>query len=159
MTPQPDNGGLCVRRYGAMELVTEPGFRDLVAEYAAEAAIDGMPEADAKLGSYLALESRGSLRVFGATYEGTLIGFLVLLIQAVPHYDRPLAVAESVFVAARHRGTGAGLLLLSQAENLVQAETAYGPVVSARVGSRLADLLERCDYVETYRVFFKKVAP
>jgi GNAT superfamily N-acetyltransferase len=148
-----------VRRFGAAEIWADPNFADLVAEYTAESAtVVGMPPPDAKLAAYLELESTGMLHVFGAVCEAALIGFIVLLVTPVPHYGKPLATVESVFVAAKHRGTCAGLLLLNQVENLAAMLGAPGPMVSARSGSRLADLLERLGYVETHRVMFKRVA-
>jgi GNAT superfamily N-acetyltransferase len=133
-------------------------FAAIAAEYAAEAAIDGLPPPAAKMETYRQLEAAGMLQAFSALEDGALIGFVTLLAPVLPHYGVAVAVCESFFVAGAHRRTGAGLRLLSAAEDAARALGSPGLLVSAPFGGRLFEILPRRGYVETNRVFFKKVA-
>lgn len=135
-----------------------PNCADLLAEYASESAIEGLPTPEAKKDLYHKLEGTGFLHAFGAYLEGTLIGFIVLLTTPATHYDITLFTSESFFVLKAHRITGAGLKLLHTAENFVKEQNGCGLLVSAPSGGSLADVLERTEYSETSRVFFKRLA-
>ena len=132
-------------------------FAALAAEYAAESAIEGLPPPAAKMDTYRHLEAAGALHVLSATDEGELIGFITLLAPVLPHYGIPVAVSESFFVAKAHRHTMAGLKLLCAAENKAKELGSPGLLVSAPFGGKLFELLPRLGYVETNRVFFKRV--
>lgn len=149
---------MIVRRGSIAELEAFPEFPALLAEYAAESAIDGMPPPAAKMEAYRHLETLGMLSVFEATESEALVGFLTVLIPVLPHYGIPVAVCESFFVAAAHRKSMAGLKLLVAGEERAKGLGSPGFLVSAPMGGKLAELLPRCEYVETNRVFFKKAA-
>lgn len=141
----------------AIEAAAE--FPALLAEYAAESAIDGMPSPQARMAQYRDLEARGVLRAIAATTEGgALAGFISVLLAPLPHYGIPVAVCESFFVAKAHRASLAGLKLLAAAEGLAGEANSPGLLVSAPYGGKLFELLPRCGYAETNRVFFKKMA-
>lgn len=141
----------------AIEAAAE--FPALLAEYAAESAIDGMPSPQARMAQYRDLEARGVLRAIAATTEGgALAGFISVLLAPLPHYGIPVAVCESFFVAKAHRASLAGLKLLAAAEGLAGEANSPGLLVSAPWGGKLFELLPRCGYAETNRVFFKKMA-
>lgn len=140
------------------EIETSPTFADLLAEYAAESAIKGMPEPAAKLETYRQLEAAGALHVLAAWHDDALIGFLTILSAPLPHYGRSVAVSESFFVAKAHRPTGAGLRLLRAAEDKAREMGSPGLLVSAPYEGDLFKVLPRAGYSETSRVFFKEVA-
>lgn len=130
----------------------------LLAEYAAESSIDGLPTPAPHEPTYLRLERSGSMRLLVATLDGALIGFLVLLVTLNPHYSAQLAVAESVFVAAEHRDTGAGWMLIDAAEEIAKSKAAAGLLLVAPIGSRFARALELDKASrETNRVFFRSL--
>lgn len=133
-----------------------PTFAALLAEYAAESAIDGMPPPQARMPQYRQLEAAGVLHVIVAVEEAELVGFITVLAAPLPHYGMTVAVSESFFVAKAHRASMAGLKLLVAAEHLAEQLKSPGLLVSAPFGGKLADLLPRCGYAETNRVFFKK---
>lgn len=151
-------GGLQVRDGSVADIAAAENFTDLIAEYAAEGAVDGMPPVDAKLNSYLPLERNGLLHTILATHECRLIGFIVVLASVLPHYGVPIAISESFFVAKAWRGTGAGLRLLRAAEDKARALGATGLLVSAPIDGDLFKVLPRRGYAETSRIFFKEVA-
>ena len=141
--------------YGIMG---SPEFPALVAEYAAESALAGLPPPDAKMPLYSQLEQMGRLHAFSATIGDTLVGFISLLVSPLPHYDGiPVAVGESFFVAAEHRKSGAGLRLMNAAENRARELGCPGILISAPFGGRLFELLPKCGYTESHRVFFKAI--
>lgn len=147
-----------IQEASVSDILGAPEFPALIEEYGREAAIDGMPQPLAKLESYVAFEQSGMLHVFSAMAAGELVGFITVLAPILPHYSCPVAVAESFFVAAAHRHGGDGLRLLAAAEKRAAEVGSPGLLVCAPFGGRLFELLPRCGYVETNRVFFKKVA-
>jgi GNAT superfamily N-acetyltransferase len=149
-----------VRRISAAEAFASPEFSTLCREYAEESAVAGLPDPREKLAAYQALEAAGSdaFCVYGAFLGGALIGFVALLTPVLPHYGIAVAVAESLFVGGAHRKTGAGLLLVRQAERRARELRSPGILFSAPSGGRLAVLLPRIGYRETNRVFLKGFA-
>ena len=139
------------------ELARDPSLAVLLAEYAAESSIPGLPPPAAKMDSYRELEARGLLHVLSAIHERRLIGFLTLLAPVLPHYGVAVAVSESFFVARAYRGTGAGLKLLRAAEDTARRLGSPGLLVSAPYEGDLFKVLPRVGYAEVNRVFFKKV--
>ncbi|MDR1125294.1 MAG: GNAT family N-acetyltransferase [Deltaproteobacteria bacterium] len=149
-----------VRPISVAEAFASREFSALCREYAAECAIAGLPDPKEKLSAYLALEAGGSdvFHAYGAFLGDMLIGFAVLLTPVLPHYGTAIAVAESLFVGSAHRKTGAGMLLIRQAEKRAREVRSPGMLFSAPSGGRLAVLLPRIGYRETNRVFLKEFA-
>lgn len=146
-----------LRRILFRELEAQAAFPALVAEYAAECGMEGLPPPSAKFETYRDLDDKGLLHVL-ATFSGEeLTGFLLLLVPVLPHYSVGVAVSESFFVARVHRGTGAGLLLLRAAEDLSRELNAAGLLVSAPFDGDLFKVLPRVGYREASRIFFKPV--
>lgn len=148
---------MIIQKVGVEDIIGAREFPALIEEYAAESAIAGMPSPRAKLESYRAYERTGMLHVFSAAKDGALVGFITVLVAPLPHYSMPWAVVESFFVASEHRAGGPGLRLLAAAEQ--QAVECFSPrlQVCAPMNGRLIELLPKCDYVETNRVFTKKL--
>lgn len=147
-----------IARHSVAEIMEAPAFPTLMAEYAAEAAIDGMPSPMVKMAQYQNLEDAGMLQSFAAMLDGDLAGFITVLSAPLLHYGRTVAVSESFFVSQTHRGF-VGLKLLVAAEALAAEIGSPGLLVSAPYGSRLAELLPKCGYVPTNSVFFKRTSP
>lgn len=147
-----------VQASSVAELEAADTFDALLAEYAAESSVRGMPPPAAKMETYRHLESVGMLHVISATHEGELIGFITVLASPLPHYGAVVAVSESFFVAKAHRKTGAGLRLLREAEGRGRALGSPGLFVSAPFGGDLFQVLPRVGYAETNRVFFRSFA-
>ncbi len=140
------------------ELEVAPNFGALLEEYAAESSIYGLPHPKANIAMYKVMENSGMLKSFGAWVDGDLVGFITVLTVILPHYSEYVSVTESFFVSAQDRATGAGMRLLRCAENAAIVLKAKGLLVSAPMGSTLAQVLELTSYRETNRVFFKAVA-
>lgn len=132
-------------------------FPALAAEYEAEALIQGMPAPTARFEAYEALEKAGLLKVFAATVDGGLVGFISLLVASLPRYGQPVAVSESFFVARAHRKTGAGLRLLKAAEVEARSLGCPGLLVSAPYEGDLFHVLPRVGFSECSRIFFKRL--
>jgi len=147
-----------IRPGSIASLEAAPNIEAILAEYAAESALAGMPPPKAKVEQYRMLEAADALKVLEARAEtGELIGYITVLSAPLPHYGRTVAVSESFFVAKAHRSTGAGLKLLRAAETLARELGSPGLLVSAPSGGDLSKVLPRCGYDEASRVFFKKV--
>lgn len=147
-----------IRPCTVAEVFAAPNIDELLAEYASESSIAGLPSAVPNRDLYAGLEATGFMQVIGAFEGERLVGFLVLVVTVNPHYSQILAVTESYFVAAEHRKTGAGLQLLAVAENLAKQKGALGMFVSAPVQSRLARVMPGIGYRETTRAFFRGFA-
>ena len=139
------------------EILDSPRLGDLVAEYAAECAIDGMPKPDASFEMYRRLGESNLIDCFGAFDGDELVGFLVLLKTILPHYNQLAATTESFFVGKAHRKTGAGLGLLRMAEEFVKSVGAVGLLVSAPYNGQLSRVLPAAGYQQTNQVFFRKL--
>jgi GNAT superfamily N-acetyltransferase len=146
---------LTISRATVDEIKASPDLATLLAEYAAESANTGIGPASPQLDSYRKMEESGFLRAFAARVDGQLIGFMFMLLSVLPHFGRKVGVAESYFVAAEHRKSGAGLRLLRAAEEVAQMEGAVGLLLSAPTGGVLERVAPGVGYRETNRVFFK----
>ncbi len=147
-----------IRRNTFAEVEAAPEWPALLAEYAAESAIDGMPPPTGKMETYRALHAAEVLHIFGAWLDDALVGFIFVLAAPLPHYSVIMAVSESFFVAKAHRASGAGIKLLRMAEDKAREIGSPGLLVSAPYAGKLFEVLPRCGYVETSRIFFKKVS-
>ena len=147
---------LDIRQITIDDLRFAPGVDALLREYSQECGIAGLPKPKAEWLTYARLEYHGALHVVGAYLDGSLVGFCHVLVSLNPHYSALLAVTESLFVAAAHRGTGAGLALLREAEAIARQRGAVGLLVSAPTGGTLAAVLEHSKgFRETNRAFFR----
>lgn len=138
-------------------IVGDPEFPDLIAEYARESAIEGMPAPKANLNQYYVYEMGGFFTGFVAESAGLMVGFVTVVYPPNAHYSLPLAVTDSIFVAARHRHTGAGLKLLNVAEKCARLVGSPMLLVSAPFGGQLDKLLPKCGYRATNTVYAKKL--
>lgn len=127
----------------------------LIEEYAAESAIEGMPHPSGKLALYTPLEAAGFMQSFAAFDAGRMVGFIVVLVNELPHYGAKVGVTESWVVASDHRKTGAGIALLREAKRHAKAAGAVGMLISAPKGGRLERLMETMSgFNATNTVFF-----
>ncbi len=148
---------ISIRPITIAALEAAPNIWELLAEYGAESAIDGMPDPAVKVEAYRQLEAGGLLHAIAAHKEGELIGFITVLKAPLPHYSALVAVTESFFVAKAHRKTGAGLRLLRAAEKKARELGSPGLLVSAPFEGDLFYVLPRVGYAETNRIFFKRL--
>ncbi len=155
---------IVIRKCTIGEVAANAAFPALHREYAAEAALAGLPDPDEKLGAYRLIEPGGAFQAYGAfLVDGpaggdVLVGVAAVLTPVIPHYGVAIAVTESLFVAAAHRRTGAGVKLIRAAEKHARDAGSPALLVSAPVGGRLVRVLPRLGYRETNRVFLKEVA-
>jgi len=153
-------GSLDIRQITIDDLRFAPGVDALLREYSQECGIAGLPKPKAEWLTYARFEYYGVLHVVGAYLDGSLVGFCHVLVSLNPHYSALLAVTESLFVAAAHRGTGAGLALLREAGSIARQRGAVGLLVSAPTGGSLAAVLERSKgFRETNRAFLQELRP
>lgn len=143
-----------VRQITVEEFFAHPDAPALLAAYARESSIGGLPPARPDETMYQLLEGTGRFRVFAAMADAALLGFVTLLVSNNPHYSAVIGVSESLFVAPEHRNTGAGMALIRQAKAAAREAGAAGFLMSAPSGGQLAQVLERMDCHETNRVFF-----
>lgn len=145
-----------VKRCAVTDLLAHPNMPALLAEYAVESAIPGMPSPTPDFETYKKLEASGGAVALGLFHDDQLIGFLHILVYLNPHYSTRLAVVESFFVGGEHRNTGGGLMLLHEAETVANERDARGIFISAPAFGRLAAVMSRLSrYTETNRVFFQ----
>ena len=147
-----------IRHCTIAELFSAPAMPALLDDYAAEAAIAGMPTPAAQMRLYQALESSGMLGVIGAFAGGELVGFINILVSELPHYSAKVGTSESFFVAPSHRSGGTGQRLLDAAEEHARNRGAVGLLVSAPHGGRLERALPLMGYRQSNSVFFRGLA-
>jgi GNAT superfamily N-acetyltransferase len=106
--------------------------------------------------TYHMMEASGVLFVICAYNDDKLIGFINLIVSVLPHYGKKIAATESFFVTSGERTSGAGMMLLKEAEVVAKDIGAVALMVSARTGSQLATLLDaKKQYRETNRIYTK----
>lgn len=148
---------LTIKPCTVFEIKSSAQFDELLAEYAAESSIAGMPPISAKLDIYHGLEQTGAIALFGAFVAEQLVGFIVVLSPVLPHYGATVSTTESFFVAKDYRNTGAGLELLRRAEKHADEIGSPALLVSAPAGGALEKVLPRVGYEHTNTVFFKRL--
>lgn len=148
-----------VRQCTVDEVFTAPNIDALLAEYASESSIAGLPAPAPHRELYDMLETSGHMSLFGAFRGELLVGFIVIITMMSPHYSVQHAVVDSYFVAAEQRCTGAGLQLLRVAERDAASRGAVGFLVSAPANGRLAAVMaEMTSYKQTHLVFCRSFA-
>lgn len=147
-----------IRRIKAADFEAATNVSELIDEYAAECAIDGMPPPRARLVLYRQLESSGAICALAGFDGEQLAGFVVVISTELPHYGRLVSTLESFFVGKAWRRTGLGLALLKRAEQVAREVGSPGLLVSAPAGGVLERVLPRVGYSHTNTVFFKRLA-
>jgi GNAT superfamily N-acetyltransferase len=137
------------------ELESDPEWPGLVAEYANECHIAGMPPCEYQGDTYRAMETTGMVRLIGAYLDGRLVGFCNLIVSRLPHYGKIVGTAESLFVGQEHRRTGAGLGLIKAAERTCAEAGAVAMLMSAPANGSMDRLMPRIGYRHTNTVFFR----
>ena len=117
-----------------------PNAGELVRAYREECLI---PNAEPQRATYEAMERASLLKCFGSFVNGELVGFVSVICVIMPHCGRRLATIESLFVDPRYRDTGAGVSLLSAAEQYALESGCLAVVALARVGSAFEKVLSR----------------
>lgn len=149
---------LTTRQCTIAEIEHAPNIAALLAEYAVESSIGGLPHPAAKMDIYRHLESVGAIYPIGAFLDDMLVGFITILSPVNAHYGIRIAVAESFFVAKEYRKTGAGIKLRKAAEAHAKEIGSCGLLISAPIGGYLAEVLPHAGYTETNRVFFRNLS-
>lgn len=130
----------------------------LIDEYGAESTIDGMGPQCPQFDTYYKLEAAGMIHITGAFHGDELVGFVIVLASILPHYGKPVATTESLFLAKAYRKGNAGLRLLRSAEQRAKEIGAVGILVSAPAGGQLERILPRYGYTHSNTVFFRGLA-
>lgn len=140
-------------------LESAPNFGELIAAYAKEAGMAGMPPPKPHIETYRLLDKTGMLKTICAYLGQEVVGFIVILVNMSPHYGVKLAHMESFFVSRVHRSTGAAMRLLHHAEDLAREMGAVGLMCAAAIGGNLERVLSsRSNYSKTHVGFFRGFA-
>lgn len=127
-----------VRRCTIADLAAAPNIDAVLAAYAAEGALPEIGAPNPQVETYYAMEKANVLHAIGAFDGDRLLGFILPIVIALPHYGVVTATVESFFVAEAERKHGIGLRLLRAAEDLVRLLGAKAMLVSAPVDGALA---------------------
>ena len=139
------------------EVSEDPNFQGLLAEYAIESAIEGLPRPNCQIDMYKSMEEMGIIHILGSFKDGVMTGFISLVVTVIPHYGATVATTESYFVGEAYRKDGAGLMLLREAERYAAILGAVGLLVSAPFGGKLAEVMSKTGYTESNLVFFRSL--
>jgi len=146
-----------VRRISFDTARSDANFSALLDEYAAESAIDGLPKPECQVDMYKAMEDSELIHILGSFTDDKLTGFIILICGVLPHYGAVIATTESFFVSPTYRKSGAGLMLLREAERLAKSFDAVALVVTAPSGGRLAEVMPKAGYRESNAVFIRSL--
>lgn len=147
-----------VRPLSIDEAKLEPNFKSLTDEYAAESKIAEMPSYNLDISCYQQLEAAGMYHGFGAYVDDKLVGFVAVLVTAVPHYSVKISSTESFFVSAAYRKGGTGIKLLRVAEQCAKEQGAVILYCNAPAGGRLAQAMPMMGFRESHRVFCRSLS-
>ena len=127
----------------------------LIDEYRKECANEAFGVAPPSRHYYESLEKQGMLfPAVAKTSEGKVVGFVVVVVYAVPHFDgKTMATIESIFLSKDYRKGRSGVSLIRWAQQTALVKGAVGVYISAPVGSRLEKLASLIA-TKTNSVFF-----
>lgn len=121
-----------------------PNATGLIRAYAEECLI---PDAEPQRATYEAMERVGALKCFVAYADlggsSLLVGFVSIICAVMPHCGKRLATVESLFVEPAYRDTGAGVDLISAAEQCAADFGCLAITAAARVDSAFDKILSR----------------
>lgn len=137
------------------DLTALPNFAMLIEQYAHECGVPELGPANPQHDIYEALEQAGAMRFIVARLGDKAIGFCCLTASRVPHFGTVVAHTESLFIAPPYRATGAGLMLMREAERVAAGMGATAMFIGAPIGSTLDRLLRATDYRPTTVAHFK----
>lgn len=131
---------------------------DLPELYAAESALQGMPEPKPDRAMYEVLEKNGSLYCIGAFDETRIVGLVAVLSHPLPHYGHMISAPESFFVHKDYRCTNAGIALLLAAEQRAKDTRSAGMLITAPYGKELERVMDCMPgYRRSNTVFFRRI--
>lgn len=140
-----------IKPVGYSEILDDPNWPALLAEYAAECSLPELGEASPQRDLYDLLEKSGGFQAFGVYDNETLVGFSSVLIYVLPHFGKKIASSESIFVA---QPSGSGLDLIDSMKAHARVNECSHFIWSARVGSRF-DLLLKHLHRHTNNVYLE----
>lgn len=144
-----------VRVSSFTEQFASPQFQALVASYAEESKLEGLPYPEADEEHYISKEADGAMRLLCAFDGDELLGFVVVLVFTVPHYSTMVANIESIYAYPEHRAR-VGVMLKRAAEFEAKRMGAIGLFINAAIGSRWhAALSGSKNYRATHTSFFR----
>ena len=135
------------------DLFKLPGWQELIDAYAAESGNADLGDACPKASVYDSFDCAGLLRSIAVLDQGRVVGVLVMLLQDHPHFSKPVAHVDSIFLDKAHRRGAAGLRLVRRALDVARESGAAGCYFSAPEGSRLSRLFELL-FKPTDRIFW-----
>lgn len=127
---------------------------ELLAEYAAECSVPGLPPFKPCWALYEVLEATGSYRVFAAFNGESIVGFAAVLTTINPHYTQMIATVESLFVTKASRDGMTSARLMEAIEDHARVRGCKAILYSAPAGGDLEAVLGK-RYARTNAVFYK----
>jgi GNAT superfamily N-acetyltransferase len=138
------------------QLVNEPNFDVLIAEYGDEARLEGLPFPSPNIDMYLTLERNGTLFINAIYDDALLVGFMACNMATLPQYSAAKVCAEmSFFVAKTHRRGGTGKRLHDASLYEASVRGAEGFVITAKANSVFSRVVEHWGFTESNRIYFK----
>jgi GNAT superfamily N-acetyltransferase len=105
------------------------------------------------------MEELGKLKTFVAFEDDQAVGYINFVVSPNLHYGKQISATESFFVKESHRNSGAGMMLLKEAEEFSKNAGSVAFLVSAPFEGKLCSVLKKSkSYKETNAVFFRSLA-
>lgn len=139
------------------ELRHAANFDALTSEYAVECGNDLIGDPVAQFGIYETYETSGKFFIFAAYDAGDLVGFLLMFVNDLAHYGKPVAMTESFFVRQASRSKGVGVHMLRFVEDFAKHHGCKAFMVSAPAGGALEQVAPRWGYTHTNTGFCRSL--
>lgn len=143
-----------IRSVTLADVMDNPRFGQLIADYARECANPGMGVPNPNREQYEAMEKVGMFYLLGAYRGDEMVGFVTYLLTPMAHFSNTAATVESLFLDPRCRHGLLGVRLIKAALKQAKSLGAKGLYLSAPSGSQLEKLANALHFKQTNVVFF-----
>ena len=112
-------------------------------DYASESGAEILGNAQVGKAFYLEQEKAGLAQLIVATLDDRIVGFAVMMDGYHPHFDKPIAVLDTLYVKPANRKSSVGLKIIAMARSWAVGNGYTLVSASAPTGSRLNALYAR----------------
>lgn len=136
------------------QLVTAPGWDELVEEYVREASDPAMGAPRVNDEAYIEASERGEVECIGVFAGERIVGVAIVRFADHPHYEHPIAAADALYLMKAYRRGAVGLNLLGAMRALAARRGATGLVFTAPPDTAFDRLCGRLGMKHTHNAYW-----